>query len=60
MKKYNEFSDNLYDKMTKCFREQISWADPEHVKAKTLSGDTMIANSHNYVEHNLYKLENCL
>lgn len=52
MKKYNVFSDNLYDKMTKYFREQISWADPEHFKAKTLPGDTMIANSHNYLNIN--------
>lgn len=46
--------------MTKYFREQISWADLKHLKAKTLPGDTMIANSHNYVEHKLYKLENYL
>lgn len=58
MKKYNDFSDN--HKMTKYFRKQISWADPKNLKSKTLPGDTMIANSHNYVEHKLYKLENYL
>lgn len=46
--------------MTKYFLEQIACADLKHCKAKTLPGDTMIANSHNYVEHKLYKLENYL
>lgn len=53
MKKYNDFSDNLYDKMTKYFREQISWADPEHFKAKTLPGDSNDCQQPQLFEHKL-------